>query len=71
MMRQIPNPHRARIFAAIEALADDPRPDGVRKLQGVEDIYRIRVGNYRVIYFIDDGELVVEVVRVAHRQGAY
>ncbi len=70
-LERIPKPHGPRILAAIIELADEPRPHGVKKLKGEDDRYRIRVGNYRAIYTIDDGELIVEVVRVAHRQGAY
>jgi len=60
-----------RIDAAIQALRDDPRPDGVRKLQGGTDEYRIRVGDYRVLYTIADDELVICVVRVRDRKGVY
>jgi len=60
-----------KILAAIEALAEDPRPDGCKKLTGSEHTYRIRVGDYRVIYDIDGGELIVFVVRVRHRRDVY
>lgn len=60
-----------RIMAAIESLAEDPRPVGCKKLAGSEHTYRIRVGDYRVIYDIHDGELVVFVVRVRHRRDVY
>jgi mRNA interferase RelE/StbE len=60
-----------RILAAIEALAGNPRPLGCKKLVGAEHTYRIRVGDYRVIYDIHDGELVVFVVRVRHRRDVY
>lgn len=55
---------------AIRALADDPRPLGSRKLVG-RDSYRIRVGDYRVIYLMDDGEIVVTVLGVGHRREVY
>jgi len=60
-----------RVMAAIEKLADDPRPDGVRKLSGTEDFYRIRVGDYRVVYQVCDDVLIVFVVRVGHRRDVY
>ena len=60
-----------RIMAAIESLAEDPRPVGCKKPAGSEHTYRIRVGDYRVIYDIRDGELVVFVVRVRHRRDVY
>lgn len=61
---------RRRVLLAIEQLAGEPRPSGVRKLEG-RDEYRIRVGDYRVMYEIEDAVLIVVVLRVAHRRGAY
>jgi mRNA interferase RelE/StbE len=61
---------RARLDQAIRALAAMPRPAGSLKLEGA-DLWRIRVGDYRVIYEIRDQILVVLVVRVAHRREAY
>ena len=60
-----------RVIAAIEALADDPRPEGCRKLIGSDNYWRIRVGDYRVLYEIDDENQVVRVMRVRHRREAY
>lgn len=62
---------RRRVAKAIDALAKDPRPHGVEKLSGEEGIYRIRVGDYRVLYKISDRQLMVLVVRVRHRRDAY
>ena len=62
---------RQRIVASILALADSPRPTGCEKLAGESDRYRIRVGRYRVVYSIADDELVVLIVRVAHRKDVY
>ncbi len=62
---------RQRIVAAIRSLADDPRPPGCEKLAGEGDRYRIRVGRYRVIYSVGDGELLVVVVRIGHRKDVY
>lgn len=61
----------ARIIAAVQALVEEPCPAGCRKLQGTEHLWRIRVGDYRVIYSIEQGELCIEVIRVAHRQSVY
>ncbi len=61
---------QARIAAAIEALADEPRPHGVVKLAGRDD-FRIRVGDYRIVYAVDDAERVVLVARIAHRRDVY
>jgi mRNA interferase RelE/StbE len=62
---------RARILRSITALAGDPRPSGVKSLTGEPGLWRIRVGDYRVVYEIEDDELVVLVVRVAHRSTVY
>ncbi len=62
---------RARILRRLAALADDPRPAGVTALAGADDLWRVRVGDYRIIYTIDGDRLVVTVVRVAHRREAY
>ena len=60
-----------RVDIAITALIDNPRPPGVKKLQGEDDLYRIRVGNYRVIYMVEDRRLVVLVVNVGNRRDIY
>jgi len=68
---QLPAPVSARIFPRIKALASDPRPHGSKKLSGGKDEWRIRVGDYRVVYVIDDEEKRVKVTRIAHRREAY
>ncbi len=55
----------------IQSLANEPRPIGVKKLSGEKDIYRVRVGNYRVLYQIVDKVLVIVVVSVGHRREVY
>ncbi|MFQ5993260.1 MAG: type II toxin-antitoxin system RelE/ParE family toxin [Nitrospiraceae bacterium] len=60
-----------RIILRIEALASNPRPPGCVKLQGAADLWRIRVGDYRVIYSIDDGARIVDISAVRHRSDAY
>ncbi len=60
-----------RLIAAIAALANDPRPPGCLKLVGEVDQWRVRVGDWRVVYVIEDGRLVVVVVRVGVRGGVY
>ena len=60
-----------KIFPKIEALTIEPRPSGCRKLQGFENLWRVRIGNYRVIYSIDDNTRVIDIVAVRHRQKAY
>jgi len=62
---------RQDISLTIQSLANEPRPIGVKKLSGEKDIYRVRVGNYRVLYQIVDKVLVVVVVSVGHRREVY
>jgi mRNA interferase RelE/StbE len=64
-------PIRARLIAAIDELAQNPRPAGCTKLVGTANDWRIRVGDYRIIYEIHDTRLIVLVVRVAHRREVY
>jgi len=61
---------RRRIVSRIEALAENPRPDGCKKLSGSER-YRIRQGPYRIVYAIEDKQLVVCVVKIADRKSVY
>ncbi len=67
----LPRRVQERIGPRIGALAENPRPHGVEKLEGEEDLYRIRVGDYRVVFAIHDDRLIVVVVRVANRRDAY
>jgi mRNA interferase RelE/StbE len=62
---------RRRIVAAIDGLAATPRPPNGHPLAGHNDVWRVRVGNYRIIYEIDDHAATVTVTRVAHRREAY
>ncbi|HEX7030728.1 MAG TPA: type II toxin-antitoxin system RelE/ParE family toxin [Gammaproteobacteria bacterium] len=69
-LRTIPNQDVARILNCIDSLAENPRPRGCEKLSGQEK-YRVRQGAYRIIYEIRDRELVITVVRIAHRRDVY
>lgn len=60
-----------RILSKIEALAREPRPRGCRKLQGEKYLWRIRVGDYRVVYAVYDDERRVDIIAVRHRSKAY
>ncbi len=68
---KLPEQVQKRIAIKVNALANNPRPPGVEKLSGVESLYRIRVGDYRIIYEIQDEVLVVLVVKVGHRGEIY
>ena len=70
-LRKLSRDVQVRIMARIEALAKEPRPAGVKKLEGLKELCRVRVGDYRVVYQIRDERLVVLVVRIAHRRDAY
>jgi mRNA interferase RelE/StbE len=61
----------ARVDRKILTLADDPRPAGCKKLKGSRDHWRVRVGDWRVLYIIDDAEGLVSVTRIAHRREVY
>jgi mRNA interferase RelE/StbE len=69
-LRQIPKKDVERIVAAIQELAGNPRPPQAKKLSGQER-YRLRQGNYRILYAIEDDKLIVCVVRVGHRRDIY
>lgn len=68
--RRLPGPVRERIGAAIDALAADPRAHGAVRLAGRDD-FRIRVGDRRIVYAVDDSERRVLVARIAHRREVY
>ena len=71
ILRRLPKPLLARIRAAILSLADDPRSHGHRKLVGFEKLYRIRVGDWRIVYAIEDELLLILIVEVSPRGDAY
>ena len=62
---------RQRVVARIEALAADPRPPGCEKLAGQADLFRVRQGQFRVVYTIDDQNRVVDVIKIGHRREVY
>jgi mRNA interferase RelE/StbE len=67
----LPKADFRRIDAKIQALAEVPHPSGSKKLEGEEDLYRIRSGDYRIIYQIEETRLVIVVVNVGHRRDIY
>jgi mRNA interferase RelE/StbE len=70
-IKRLPKADKGRILDVIESLAKDPRPHGYKKLVGYSKFFRYRVGNYRIIYQIDDDVLLVSVLEVADRRDAY
>ena len=69
--RKLPKNIQERLKPAIDGLEDNPHPFGSEKLSGPEDTYRIRVGDYRILYELHDKILVVLVVEVGHRREVY
>ncbi|MBK8497618.1 MAG: type II toxin-antitoxin system RelE/ParE family toxin [Flavobacteriales bacterium] len=70
-LRDLSPPTSTRVSAAIDALKEEPRPSGCKKLQGKEELWRIRVGEYRVIYSIDDTVRIIDVRRIGHLGDIY
>ena len=70
-MKKLTSTVRREVASAINALADDPRPEGAKKLSGSKSSYRIRVGAYRILYRITDKQLLILVVKVGHRRDVY
>lgn len=70
-LRKLQPDLQRRLVAEMEALAPNPRPPGCKKLAGANDLYRIRAGDYRIVYQIADRVLIVEVVKIGHRSNVY
>jgi mRNA interferase RelE/StbE len=70
-LKSLSNEEQQRIKIKIDVLANDPRLDGVVKLTGEDNLYRIRVGNYRIIYCIQDNQLLILVLKIGHRRDVY
>lgn len=68
---KLPREVQVKVKAKIDALAIDPRPSGCVKLSGERDAYRVRTGDYRIVYMVHDAINVVSVRRVAHRREVY
>ncbi|MBZ5572384.1 MAG: type II toxin-antitoxin system RelE/ParE family toxin [Acidobacteriia bacterium] len=70
-LEKLPRPIQNRIAARIEALRDDPFPAGCKKLSGLPDTWRVRAGDYRVIYQVQQRILLILVLTVGHRRDVY
>jgi mRNA interferase RelE/StbE len=70
-LQSLDPPVASRILKRIEALVSSPRPAGARKLEGATDLWRIRIGEWRVVYRIVDRQRLVDIVAVRHRREAY
>ena len=69
--RNLPSQIQQRLKPRIDSLAATPRPHGSEKLSGADQLYRIRVGDYRIVYAVEDDRLLVLVVKVGHRREVY
>ena len=70
-LRKIDKKEIPKILEAVENLASNPHPTNHKKLLGTEHNFRIRVGSYRVVYFLEDDKLLIEIIRVGHRKDVY
>ncbi len=70
-IRKLPRADQIRVIRVILALVTDPRPPGCRKLSGHDDVFRVRIGRYRVLYAIEDRRLVIIVLKVSDRKDVY
>ena len=67
-LKRLPQDDRQRIVRAILSLCDDPFPRGSRKLSGYDDVFRIRVGTYRVLYSVSERKLIIIILKLGHRK---
>ncbi|OCQ91976.1 addiction module toxin RelE [Nostoc sp. MBR 210] len=70
-LKKLPEDIKVKIEEKIQELSNNPRPNGVVKLEGEEDTYRVRLGKYRILYEIKDDLLIVKVVKISHRKDVY
>ena len=71
ILRKLPKNLLKQIQAKIDNLAKEPRPDGCKKLAGHENLYRVRVGDWRILYSIEDEKLIILILVIAPRGSAY
>lgn len=70
-LSKLPKPIQKKISENIDALSDNPRPAQSKKLKGYDDLYRIRIADYRVVYEIVNQQVLITILRVAHRKDVY
>lgn len=68
---RLPADARRRVSEAVNRLGENPRPAGVKKLAGEESLYRVRAGDYRIVYRIEDNRLLVLLLKIGHRREVY
>ncbi|MCX7737276.1 MAG: type II toxin-antitoxin system RelE/ParE family toxin [Candidatus Kapabacteria bacterium] len=70
-LSKLPKKIGEKIYSLISKLSLEPRPENCKKLVSLENYYRIKIGDYRVVYFIEDKNLIIEIIRIAHRKEVY
>ena len=70
-LRRLPHLDRERVARTMLALADDPFPRGTRKLSGYDDVFRVRVGRYRILYSVSNTEVIIVILKIGHRKDVY
>lgn len=70
-LKKIPDPYKSNIIETIDDLTSEPRPHNCTKLKGASDLWRVRVGTYRIVYQINDDQLLILVIRIGHRSDVY
>ncbi|NUN68248.1 MAG: type II toxin-antitoxin system RelE/ParE family toxin [Bacteroidetes bacterium] len=70
-LEQIPDSACERILSAVESLSQHPFPSGCKKLRGERHLWRIRVGDYRIVYSVLSDQLIIEIIRIRHRKEVY
>ncbi|WP_419942177.1 type II toxin-antitoxin system RelE family toxin [Candidatus Palauibacter sp.] len=70
-LRTLPRADQERVARRMSALADDPFSPGTRKLTGYEDVFRVRVGRYRILYSVAEAALIIIILKVGHRRDVY
>jgi mRNA interferase RelE/StbE len=70
-LKKLPSAIQKDLIALLESLSADPRPSGYQKLKGRQNQYRVRSGDYRIIYSIEDASLIVRVIKIGHRRDIY
>ena len=70
-LRKLPEKDQLRVVRAVLLLTEEPRPRGSRKLAGYDDVFRIRVGRFRVLYSVSESRLIILVLKIGHRKSIY
>lgn len=70
-LKRMPKATISKILTAVESLSENPFPRGIRKIIGTENIFRMRIGDYRIVYFVESNKLIIQIIKVGHRRDIY